>query len=70
MKTRTWPYGTRKEVVIEVIRRGVIFCFDAEEAYVLIGHGLPISQLPNVGDRRTIVFTQGGPTGGHWRLEQ
>lgn len=70
MKTRTWPYGTRKEVKIRSATGNLIIGEDGLEAFALIGHGLKGDQLPSVGSFRTIVFTQGGPTGGYWKLEE
>lgn len=74
MTTRSWPYGTRKTVRIKDIVRArtiaAVVCADEAEpssAYALLDR---LDRLNvRTGDRRTIVFTRGGPTGGHWAFE-
>lgn len=74
MNTATWPYGTRKRVRVDGIVRGrtlgAVCCVPVDEpsaAFVLL---VKLAEIPVVkGDERFIVFTQGGPTGGHWAFE-
>ena len=69
MIARTWPYGTTIEVTVKyVISSGSsqsIICVDAKnEAYVLIGE----RTTAKPGENRSIIFREGGPTGGYWEL--
>lgn len=79
MQTRTWPYGTRKPVeVIQVFRdlkKTVLMCQDTApapgvkpEGYVCMYAGCVYPGV-GIGDRGTLVFTEGGPTGGYWAYE-
>lgn len=76
-RTRTWPYGTTKPVLVlsrdladhhgervEVL--AVKEIKDAPgpcEAHILIQKPTEIGWP---GDRGVVTFTEGGPTGGHW----
>jgi hypothetical protein len=69
MNKRTWPYGTRKTgkvVDMGVLKTAiVIIAGDDGEGYILTG------VLPDVcfrGQQVTIEFTEGGPTGGYWKI--
>lgn len=78
MQTRTWPYGTRKSCeVMDVVRSGNtvgLICHadddPADEAHVCIFNrkDTPEADTAKPKDRGTLVFTQGGPTGGYWRF--
>lgn len=75
MIRRTWPYGTMKHVkVIESrhvwhqgvpVRLSVVVDERDREGYILLD-AVTLPVLP-LGERGTITFTAGGPTGGHWR---
>ena len=74
MQTRTWPYGTQRQVLVrkwmQTAQTDVLVCEDLHahprEAYILIQAR---GQLPpSIPAETTIEFTQGGPTGGFWRL--
>jgi hypothetical protein len=75
MQTRTWPYGTTLNC--SVITRDkarhlgqlvdVLTVGCKNEAYILIGHDHGDAA---VGDKGTITFLQGGPTGGYWKFKK
>jgi hypothetical protein len=65
---KTWPYGTTKSIkIIEDATDMMIVAFEPEtkEGFIILGH--TIKELPRKDDVGTIVFEQGGPTGGHWQ---
>lgn len=71
MLTRTWPYGTTKPVQIlsvSVTRFArIVTCAELDgdrEGFVLMG-----GSHDQAKEGGTIVFCQGGPTGGYWRYE-
>jgi hypothetical protein len=73
MHKRTWPYGTRKRVQVlsvSTTRFGrVVACAELDgerEGFILMGGSPDVAKEGDVG---TIVFCQGGPTGGYWRYE-
>lgn len=77
MNTRTWPFGTRRRG--KVLRREdatykgkpvvvLVLQDDRGEGHILIDCVPPESPV-QAGHVGTLVFTKGGPTGGHWRLE-
>lgn len=77
MTARTWPYGTRKTGEVHVAEKcklpsggsGSIVCVGVageEQAFVLIQN--QTEPVPDEGSIVTIEFTQGGPTGGYWRI--
>ena len=71
--TRTWPYGTRKNVTVinsglaragrVVLARETGTC----EVFILV-QGLEVWS-PATDCEGVIVFSEGGPTGGYWRFE-
>ena len=66
MLTRTWPYGTKKRVLVLDNDTGTLICTDsAGEGYIIVG-GYADEHTAKPGDKGTITFTAGGPTGGHW----
>lgn len=77
MKTRTWPYGTRKRVRVfsatmtaDTTVIGVEeISLGRREIFLLI---LNTADVPQNFDAMTddclIEFTAGGPTGGYWRI--
>ena len=84
MQTRTWPYGTIKQVellsrhervrgpggtICNVLVVGEVLGDGPKEAYILVG---TTDQYQNgdTGDKGTITFCQGGPMGGHWKFER
>lgn len=77
MITRTWPYGTRKQV--KVLDRGRDdgrpFLIAGElpnfvELFVLVFDRSHADALAaKIGDAGEITFTAGGPTGGYWDYE-
>lgn len=68
LKTRTWPYGTTKQVQVLVAHQRVVMLRDKErEGYVLLWPNL--ETMPTEGDYGVITFTEGGPTGGYWKYE-
>ena len=71
MKTRIWPYGTRKTgKVIEVIRWAdlmiIVFIEDgpAPEAFACVYRAGTVDATE--GEEGTITFKEGGPTGAFW----
>lgn len=73
MKTRTWPYGTRKSVEVLGVEsfRGsrVLICAEVagdREGHVIVGE---LGDEARAGDMGEIVFCQGGPAGGYWRYK-
>ena len=65
-RTRTWPYGTAKAVEVLEVQPGLLMCKDGDnEGYIIID-GYADENAAKPGDRGTIMFTAGGPTGGHW----
>lgn len=73
MTPRTWKYGTRLTAkVLDVIPgtdplRPKMTTLTAEgEAHVIVHVTHAIE--PVRGNIVTMEFTQGGPTGGHWRI--
>lgn len=84
MLARTWPYGTRKRVLVigitemylrpEGPKCPVVTAVDSDatvadadrEGYFLFGE----EAKPAYGAEVTIVFTQGGPQGGYWKIEE
>ena len=78
MKTHSpaWSYGTRKQVKVlhaeRIQWRGKTVCVVRviEEKttlnFVLMRRA---AQTARPGDRATITFTQGGPSGGYWKYE-
>lgn len=69
MRTRTWPYGTVKNVTVHRVEGSgktrvvaVIEDEPSKEGFLLMGQDFEAKK----GDRGTITFTQGGPTGGYW----
>jgi hypothetical protein len=74
LPTRTWPYGTVKRGVVVCVEaagrtRIVAFAADGEprEGFILAGQaGLSKARK---GQRGTITFSRGGPTGGYWHWE-
>jgi hypothetical protein len=82
MQTRTWPYGTAKQVIVREFKwasnRGqpvsILLVEDDwpvreayREAYVLLNDLMGQTEY-QPGQRGTITFTQGGPTGGYWKF--
>jgi hypothetical protein len=76
MQTKTWPYGTVKQVKV-VERRSakfkgqaveVVLCVEpaSNEGFVLMDRGV----LAQVGEEGFITFTNGGPTGGYWKYSK
>lgn len=73
MLARTWPYGTRKAVVVADagIEKGQNFAICVEECqggegFVLLG----MSKAVQKGAKGYIEFKQGGPTGGYWEFHE
>ena len=74
---RTWPIGTTKAaelVAIERIdRRVVLTCVSHDtgepEGFILV-EMLSRYETAAVGDRGTLRFVSGGPTGTHWVFER
>ena len=74
MESRTWPYGTTKNVKVTMRQTGkhkglsisVIIVFDEaeKESYILVGD----RSGAKVGDVGVITFKEGGPTGGYWEF--
>jgi hypothetical protein len=71
--SRTWPFGTVKEVeILDVLEAGNIMTIvaretaDEREGFVLVYRRGTVSA--SIGDRGTITFSEGGPTGGYWAL--
>ena len=69
-RTRTWPYGTTKAVEVVEVAPEICICVDVQiegrEGYIIIG-GYDDEGAAKQGDKGTITFAEGGPTGGHWR---
>jgi hypothetical protein len=74
--TRTWPYGTQKNVTVvsndPVPNSGdtyILACLEEEtaEGFVLVRRGKGDAWK---GDRGVITFKEGGTTGGHWNYEK
>ncbi len=67
MKTRMWPYGARKlGKIVAVQGRNLVVIDKDAEGYVLMDCD---TDGIREGDDGTLVFRQGGPTGGHWHFE-
>lgn len=74
---RTWPYGTRKNVTVLHWIGGPVACAlvvqadddPIAEVHCLLGEPRDFPPRVRAGERGTITFTRGGPTGGHWRYE-
>ncbi len=67
MQAKTWPYGTTRKGVVEKSGNGWQIVVDAtREAHVLMRGAQDDSA--EVGDRGTLTFTDGGPTGGYWKF--
>lgn len=76
LATRTWPYGTQHKAQIvysvptqhktELVNVIACACDELREIFVLVQN--PDEPNPEVGSIATIEFTQGGPTGGYWRI--
>jgi hypothetical protein len=76
LETRTWPYGTVKQVTVFAFNRCyhqgkrctilAVTAEDDKEAYLMVNG--PDEPTRKKGDRGTITFTQGGPTGGYWKF--
>lgn len=74
MLCRTWPYGTVKPgKVLETVHTGpyetILFEADdsPEEVFALMQMRGP--RTTRDGERGTITFVKGGPTGGYWRYQ-
>jgi hypothetical protein len=75
LNRRTWPYGTRKRVRVvasETVRDTRMIAATevgpgTVEGFVLIQRA--DAGAPAVDAECDIVFTAGGPMGGHWRFE-
>jgi hypothetical protein len=69
MIPKTWPYGTQRTGTLIDIVKGVQFVKDDQnEIHVLMtGAG---DMDTKVGDKGTLTFTQGGPTGGYWKFKK
>lgn len=73
MTPRTWPYGTTLEFTVDdVNHRGslviVIGKDENGEGHCMITEWDDMKDV-RVSDVCRIVFTEGGPTGGYWRIE-
>ena len=73
MLARTWPYGTQKQVtIIGKAAKGRyigLVCHEAgsKEAFVCIySASHPTAVSAREGEKGTLTFTEGGPTGGYW----
>ncbi len=78
MIIRTWPYGTRKLILVKDVYQGQF-----DEGIVLATEESPDESIEGVivfakldeirdvlvGDILTIVFQPGGPNGGQWIFE-
>lgn len=66
--TRTWRYGTRFAVRVDAVAGEVVTAFHrvTGEGFLLVGGGHAIE--PEPGKHYVIEFTEGGPTGGFWRI--
>ena len=71
MKTRTWPYGTKIKVKVLHVEGPVMICVDpvANEGYIIVD-GYDDEDQAKRHDMGEIEFTEGGPTGGHWRYRK
>ncbi len=72
---RTWPYGTRIKVAVELVeeasnsltpRIAVFIALEGAEGFVAIS--TEHDRVPVAGEQGTIEFREGGPTGGYWAL--
>lgn len=69
LQRRTWDYGKTFDVEVREATKMLIAVFAPEinEGFLLAGHG--VTDLPAKGDKGTITFTKGGPTGGYWKWQ-
>lgn len=65
---RTWPYGTEKKVKVEYASNALIICVEGNEAFLLVRHA--DIEIPCAGAEVVIVFMEGGPTGGYWKIKR
>ncbi len=73
---RTYPYGTKKSVVVKDVRRcgstAAAICIDdgsPARGFVVLQEREELEGVA-VDDRGTITFVEGGPTGGYWFFEK
>lgn len=71
MQKRTWPYGTRKTVLIAEVETlpgyGLfVLAIDGDEGHILLGGGHDIK--PEKARTAVMRFENGGPTRGYWKL--
>jgi len=71
VETKTWPYGTTRLGKVESITLVYgwhIVKDDQNEGHILTGGARDASA--KVGDKGTLTFTKGGPTGGYWKFKK
>jgi hypothetical protein len=74
IQTRTWPYGTtRLAKVVECIKqrhhlKAQVLTDELGEGHVLLAGAQ--DESAKTGDRGTLTFTKGGPTGGYWKFKK
>lgn len=78
MITSTYPYGTtRRATVLKTSWRpaglnprapsGQLLMDEVGEGHICVGDTCA-DPTAKVGDKGTLTFTQGGPTGGYWKF--
>ncbi len=67
MLQRTWEYGSRLNAEVMNVRRDIITVLDEHgEGHILVGDYHAFK--PAKGDKVTLRFCKGGPTGGFWKI--
>ena len=73
---KTWPYGTKRRGTVQSIdyyeqqlrcRPIQLILDDQNEGHVLVG-AVACDTTAKAGYVGTLVFTEGGPTGGFWKF--
>lgn len=69
MITRTWPYGTQKRGEVIFFEPPILAVKDEnKEGYIL--HSGRFAETFAIGDKGTLTFMKGGPTGGYWDFKK
>ncbi len=79
MNVKTYPYGTtRKATVLKSnwkpvgldprANAGQLLKDELGEGHICVGDAGDASAIP--GDKGTLTFTKGGPTGGYWKFQK
>lgn len=72
MLQKTWPFGTRLNATVEEKRvhakYGAIIILTDERGEGHILADVDNVCVPSIGESVIMEFTNGGPTGGYWRI--